>query len=199
MQHSVIRACGGAVAMGGVTWGAAKLFSPSTSEVNNQVEIWAGGVFQLGLLALLGVLWGTAATGTGRWTRGVVAAEVVAVVLALGWTVPHLFDANREQAGILPVLDVFWPLSMVGLIGVGVLVVRARRWPVPVRYLPLAASLLVPVDLAVIWAPESARNVVTGLYLAAAYGLLGVLIARDARRLAERAPTAPARASGSLA
>lgn len=77
-----------------------------------------------------------------------VAAETVAVMLAAGWTVPHLFEANREQDGILPVLDLFWPLSMVGLIVVGILVVRARRWPVPTRYLPLAASLLIRVDIA---------------------------------------------------
>jgi hypothetical protein len=84
MKPSTIRACGAAVALGGVTWSTAWWLSPSNPQTNSQVEIWASAVFQLGLLALLAVMWVTAATGTGRWGRGILAAEVVAVVLAVG-------------------------------------------------------------------------------------------------------------------
>ncbi len=157
---STIRALGALTAIGGVTWGVAWLLSPSENGVNSQVEIWAGGVFQLGLLGLLAVMWQTAATGTSRLARSILAAEVVALILAMGWTVPYLFDANRPTTGILIVLDAFWPLSMVGFIAVGVMVARARRWPAPLRYLPLAASLLIPVDIAFAWAPEDVRTAV---------------------------------------
>lgn len=197
MRRSGIRAAGATVALGGVMWGASWVFSPSTQEVNNQVEIWASAVFQLGLLALLAVVWATAATGTGRWARAVVAAETVAVVLAIGWTVPHLFEANREQDGLLPVLDLFWPVSMAGLIVMGAMVAWARRWPTHIRYLPLAASLTLAVDLATAWAPEPTRSLISGLYLAGTYGLLGFMIVRDAQQLSDQMATPPASAGRS--
>lgn len=127
-------------------------------------------------------MWVTAATGTGRVARSILAAEFVALVLAFGWTVPYLFDANRPTTGILVVLDAFWPLSMAGLIVVAALVARAKRWPAPLRYLPLAASLLIPVDIAVSWTPDEVRNAVMGVYLAATYGATGLLLIRQAHR-----------------
>lgn len=190
MTTAAIRGCGIATAVGGITWGAAWQFSPSSPEQNSQVEIWASGVYQLGLLALLAVLWATSATGPGRWGRTALAAEGVAVVLAIGWTVPYLFDANRGNAGLLVVLDFFWPLSLVGLIIIGVLVLRARRLPTPIRYLPLLASLYIPVEIAISWAPDTAQAAITALYLALAYALLGAMITRDAVRLAGLQPSA---------
>jgi hypothetical protein len=195
MKPSTIRACGATVALGGVTWATAWWLSPSNPQTNSQVEIWASAVFQLGLLALLAVMWATAATGTGRWGRGILAAEVVAVVLAIGWTLPYMVDANRANSGLLVVLDVFWPLSMAGLIVVGILVARARRWPAPTRYLPLAASLLIPVDIAISWAPDRVRSTVTVLYLGLAYGLLGLALIRDSARLGLSTPAGADHAS----
>lgn len=183
MNAVTIRGCGITTAAGGIIWGTAWLFSPSSNEQNSQVEIWASAPFQLGLLALLAVMWATCATGTGRWARTALALEGVAVVLAFAWTVPYLFDANRANTGLLAVLDFFWPLSMAGLIVVGVLVLRARRWPAPTRYLPLVASLLIPVDIALGFAPEAVGGVISALYLALSYGLLGAMVTRDAVRL----------------
>ena len=183
MNETTIRNLGALVTLGGVAWGVSWIFSPSDQGDNSQVEIWASGVFQLGLLSLLAVLWVTHGTGVTRTARGLLAAEVVAVVLALAWTVPYLFDANRPTTGILVVLDAFWPLSMLGLIVIGILVVRAGRWPRPLRYLPLVASLLIPVDIAVAWAPDVVRNTVMGAYLAVTYGLLGLAMICDSGRL----------------
>jgi hypothetical protein len=189
MNAATVRGCGVAVAVGGITWGAAWWFSPSARGQNSQVEIWASGVFQLGLLALLAVMWTTRATGTGRWSRWVLAAEGVAVLLASAWTVPYLVDANRPSTGLLAVLDPFWPLSMAGLIVVGVLVLLSRRWPAPSRYLPLVASLLIPIDIAIIWAPVAVRDAFIPLYLAVAYGLLGIAVIRQATPFARLATT----------
>lgn len=183
MSIRTIRGLGALIAAGGIVWGLAWIVSPSRQGVNSQVEIWASGVFQAGLLALLAVMWVTAATGTGRAARGVLAAEVVAVILAVAWTVPFLFDANRPHTGVLVVLDAFWPLSMAGLLVVGVMVARAGRWPGLLRYLPLVAALLIPVDLAVAWTPERVRDVVMGVYLALSYGATGAAMVRQADRL----------------
>ena len=127
MNVRTARSLGALVALGGVLWGAAWVVSPSEQGSNSQVEIWASGVFQLGLLGLLAVMWFSHATGLTRTARGVLAAEAVAVILAIAWTAPYLFDANRPTTGVLVVLDVFWPLSMAGLIVVGVMVARAAR------------------------------------------------------------------------
>jgi hypothetical protein len=189
MNAAAIRGCGIAVAVGGITWGAAWWLSPSNPAHNSQVEIWASGIFQLGLLAVLAVMWATRATGASRLGRAVLAAEGVAVLLASAWTIPYLVEANRPTTGLLAVLDPFWPVSMAGLIVVGALVVGARRWPTPTRYLPLAASLLLPIDLAVSWAPDAIRDAVTALYLAVTYGLLGTAISRHANPLADLAIT----------
>lgn len=189
MNQATVRSLGALVALGGVLWGLSWILTPSEQGDNSQVEIWASGVFQLGLLALLAVMWTSRATGTGRTARGLLAAEVVAVVLALAWTVPYLFDANRPTTGILVVLDAFWPLSMAGLIVVGVMLARAGQWPAPLRYLPLVAALVIPLDIAVSWAPADVRTTVMGGYLAVSYGLLGVGIVRESERLQPRERT----------
>jgi hypothetical protein len=181
-----VRWLGALVATGGVLWGLSWIMSPSDQDANSQVEIWASGVFQLGLLALLAVMWMSQATGTSRVARGFLAAEIVAVILAFAWTVPYLFDANRATTGVLVVLDVFWPLSMAGLIVIGILVARTARWPSPLRYLPLAASLLIPVDIAVAWTPDEVRNAVMGAYLAVSYGVLGLMLIRQADQVGTR-------------
>ncbi len=145
------------------------------------------GVFQLGLVALLAVMRATDATGTARVSRIVLNAEIVALALAIGWTIPFLFDANRPHTAVLIVLDAFWPLSMVGLIVVGVFVVRARRWPSPSRYLPLVSSLLIPVDivLSVAGLSPEGQNFVRSAYLALAYSLLGLSVIRQVAPLGE--------------
>jgi hypothetical protein len=177
------------VAFGAVAWSWGWLQAGVMPEgVNDQVEIWMSGLFQIGLIALLAVMRATDATGTTRFGRFVLNAEVVAVALAMAWTIPFLFDANRPNTGILVVLDAFWPLSMVGLVVVGIVVARAGRWPSPARYLPLAASLLIPVDIALMAAGLGleAQNVVRSAYLTLAYAALGVAIIRQVAPLAER-------------
>lgn len=183
MNPRTIQALGALTATGGIAWGIAWIVSPSRQGANSPIEIWTSGLFQVGLFALLAVMWVTAATGTGRVPRSVLAAEIVALTLAFAWTVPYLFDVNRPTTGVLVVLDAFWPLSMAGLIVVAVLVARAKRWPVPLRYLPLMASLLIPVDIAVSWAPDAVRDAVMGAYLASAYGATGIALIGQASRL----------------
>lgn len=183
MNKPTVKSLGALVTLGGTLWGLSWILAPSEQGDNSQVEIWASGVFQLGLLGLLAVMWVSQATGTSRTARGLLAAEIVAVVLALAWTVPYLFDANRPTTGVLVVLDAFWPLSMAGLIVIGAMVARAGQWPSPLRYLPLVAALLIPVDIAVSWAPDPARNAVMGVYLAASYGLLGLGMVRESEQL----------------
>jgi hypothetical protein len=195
MKSSTIRALGVLIALGAIIWSIGWLqagvrpIGPDGMPINDQVEIWASGVFQLGALALLLIMRATRATGTTRAGRWILNVEIVAMVLAIAWTIPYLFDANRPTNLLLTVLDVFWPLSMVGLIAVGVMVVRARRWPTPVRYLPLAASLIIPVDIVVslLGVSQWAEIVIRSALFSVSYTLLGIAVIWQVAPLAEPA------------
>ena len=53
----------------------------------------------------------------------------------------------------------------------------------------LLASLVIPVDLAMVWAPNGVRTVLTAVYLPLTYGLLGLVLVRDAATLSRLTPT----------
>jgi hypothetical protein len=183
MQTSTIRLTGILTAAGAVIWGVTSILSPSSPDLNNRPEILTSGIFQLGLMALLALMWTTAATGTRRAGRIVLAVEIVLLVLAIAWTVPFVANPNRDDGGILMVLDPFWPLSMLGTLVVGVMVARAGRWPRPLRYLPMIAGLQLVVDLSIAWAPTDVRVAVFGTYLSITYAAIGLMIVRQAPAL----------------
>lgn len=195
MKPSTVRVLGVLTGVGAIVWsiGWLQLGVPPEGTLD-QKEVAAGGVFQLGLLGLLAVMRATKATGTGRWGRLVLDAGIVMVVLAFAWTVPYAIDPARPDNIVLTVLDVFWPLSMVWLIVVGVAVVRAGRWPTPARYLPLAASLLIPVDLLLMAVPglgDWTLIVVRSVYFAVAYTLVGLVVVRQVAPLVESPDGSP--------
>lgn len=206
MRTTTVRWCGAAAAAGAVVWAITWLAAGVPEEgVNKAVEIWGSFAFQFGIVALLVAMRGTDATGTSRWGRWVLSGEAVLMALAIAWTVPHLADPNYQAKNddvVLMVLDAAWPLSMLGLVAVGVMVVRARRWPSPLRWLPLAASLLLPVDIVtmLLFGPWT-EIVLRALYMSATYGALGFLLVRQAdqvvqARSVEATPQAGAPRSG---
>lgn len=185
MRTTTVRWCGAAAAAGAVIWAITWMAAGVPEEgVNEAIEIWGGFGFQLGVVALLVAMRGTNATGTSRWGRWVVSGEAVLMALAIAWTVPHLADPNymtNNESVPLVVLDAAWPLSMLGLVAVGVTVARTRRWPSPLRWMPLAASLLIPVDIvAMLLFGPWAEIVVRAIYMSTTYGALGILLMRHA-------------------
>ncbi|WP_433298182.1 hypothetical protein ACQPZQ_20360 [Pseudonocardia sp. CA-142604] len=169
MGSATIRACGAAVALGGVIWGTAGLIAPTTDGVVRPVEVWASGAFLLGVIALVSVVRATRATGDGRWAGGLLAAELVMLALAALSTVITPTSPDYELAGALLVLDTAWPLSMLGLVAIAGAVVARRRWPARTRWLMLATSLWLPVGFV---APDA----VTSVYLIVVPLLLGAAI-----------------------
>lgn len=180
MSATTARMSGALVAIGALVWAATRLVIGVPAEgVNHPVEIWGSFAFQIGLVAFLGLAWATRATGAGRCGRLVLAVEIILLAMAIGWTIPHLWEANRPHDDLwIQVLDAGWPLSMLGLIAVGLAIARARRWSGAARWLPLAASLLIVVDIALVWLPLEVSHVFTFVYLAVAYTFLGIAIIR---------------------
>lgn len=191
VRTTTVRWCGAAAAAGAVIWSVTWIAAGVPEEgVNESVEIWGSFAFQLGVVALLVAMRGTDATGTSRWGRWVLSGEAVLMALAIAWTVPHLADPNymtNNESAFLVALDAAWPLSMLGLVAVAVTVVRADRWPSPLRWMPLAASLLIPVDVVtmLLFGPWT-EIVVRSLYMSATYGALGVLLVRHAAEVVSR-------------
>ena len=138
----------------------------------------ASGLFQLGLLALLRVLWRTQALGTGRIVRAAVVVESVLVTLAIGSTAADgLGLSDLSQPG-WALLDAFWPFSMLGMFIIGVRIAIAGRWHGVRRFWPMVAEswALVVIPSLMVFGPVVA-GVVAPLHLLVGYTVLGVLVA----------------------
>lgn len=179
MRTSTRRRCGAALATGSIAWAVCALIAgPIAEGANSRLELTGSFAFQLGILGLILALWVTNATGDGRWGRAVLSVQTVLVLLAIGWTVPHLFEPNMNDEGIIVALDAAWPLSMLWLIVVGATVARAHRWTGSMRWAPLVASLWFPVTILASAAGEWPALVASSLWLTATYGALGALLMR---------------------
>jgi len=142
----------------------------------------ASGLFQVGLLCLLRVLWRTRALGEGRLARGVLRLEAVMVLLAIGSTVADgLGVSDLAQPG-WAMLDAFWPLSMLGMFFIGIRIAIAGRWKGVTRFWPMVAEswALVVIPVLNVFG-EAAAAVVAPVHLVLGYGVLGVLVSRKER------------------
>lgn len=193
MKTSTIRLAGALIALGGIIWFITRLVvGPQPDDSMHATELAGGGIFQLGLIAMFLVIRATGGAGTGRGGRFVVNTGLVFMALATLWTVLAVLAPGLVDNPAVLVLDVFWPLSMVWLIVVGVAVMRARTWPSPARYLPFVGSFVIPVHLLaeLIGLTEWQSWAGPVLYLAIAYLLLGVVVIRRIPLLAEDRPEA---------
>jgi cytochrome bd-type quinol oxidase subunit 2 len=194
MRTSITRRCGAALVAGSVAWAACALIAgPIADGANSRLELAGSLAFQLALLCLIAALWVTEATGIGRWGRAALSVQLVLVLLAIGWTMPHIFDPNMADEGMIVALDTAWPLSMLWLVVLGITVARARRWVGTLRWATLVASLWFPVAILATAAGEWPGLVVSSLWLVAGYGVLGALLMRGRESEIAAAPEDAAR------
>lgn len=138
----------------------------------------SSGLFQLGLLALLRVLWCTRALGEGRLARAVLRVEAGAVTLALGSTAADgLGVSDMDQLG-WTLLDAFWPLSMLGMFFLGIRIAVAGRWTGVRRFWPSVAESWAVVTIpSLALLGETGGLVVGCTHLVLGYAVLGLLVA----------------------
>ena len=138
----------------------------------------ASGIFQLGLLALLHVLWRTDALGSGRIAKAAIGVETVLVALAIGSTLADGIGVSDLNQPGWALLDAFWPLSMLGMFFIGVRIAIAGRWRGVRRIWPLIAEswAVVTIPTLMVLGPDAAQ-VVAPLHLLAGYVVLGLLVA----------------------
>ena len=134
--------------------------------------------FQIGLIFLVTVQMRTGAIGTGRLARTLLHVEHVllglATVSSLMWALtPGLYDTP-----IFLIIDIFWPLSMLGMAAIGIRIAIAGRWTGVARFWPTVAESWAPVTVpTALLLPAAAQYVGAG-HLLIGYVALGVILAR---------------------
>lgn len=174
----------------GLTAGAAAfattffVYGVAETEIASRISDLGGLALQLGLFGLLTVMLRTGATGTSRIARGMIRFEFGLLSLATFWSVAHALVPDEMRGAIwLAVLDVFWPLSMLGMFVIGIKVAVAGRWTGLLRAWPLVAEswAIVVLPIMGIFGP-TVGGPAAGLHLLLGYGILGVLLARMPER-----------------
>ena len=137
------------------------------------------GLFQVGVMFLLRVLWRTRAIGSGRIARTVIRVEAGVLSLAMLSTfVDAIGVSNLEQPGWL-VLDLCWPLSMLGMFLIGIRIAIAGRWHGTSRFWPMVAESWAVVTVpALAVGGETVGQLVGAGHLLVGYAVLGVIVAR---------------------
>jgi hypothetical protein len=175
----LVRRAGITVAAGSTLWAAGLALFGLDAEPGWQAtaEILSSLMFQIGLVALVAVQLRTGATGTGRLARFFLHAEHVllglAIVSTLAWAV---FPEQGDAAWFLA-LDAFWPLSMLGMAGIGIRIAIAGRWKGLARFWPLGAESWAPVVIPVSAVFAGAASFVGAAHLLVGYAVLGVILA----------------------
>jgi hypothetical protein len=174
----LVRAAGASVTVGSTAWAVGILsfgLDPEPGWRGTVVHL-ASLLFQLGLVALVAAQLRTGATGTGRLARFFLHAEHVllglAMVSTLAWT---FFPASRDDAWFLA-LDVFWPLSMLGMFAIGVRIAVAGRWTGAARWWPLGAESWAPVNVPIALTLPTLAPYTGACHLLVGYAALGVVL-----------------------
>jgi hypothetical protein len=165
------RRTGLAVAAGSLVWSAAMFVAnPQSTDGTDILINDIGGLgFQASLFALITLQLRTGATGTTRFARGLLRTEYVLLALATLWTILHAALPWARDDMWLAVLDVFWPLSMLGMFVIGVKIAFAGRWRGAARFWPLVAE-----SWAVVSVPAfGIFGATVGQYVGASHLLIG--------------------------
>jgi hypothetical protein len=138
-------------------------------------------LFQIGVLALVRVLWRTEALGTGRLARLALRVETGALALAVLSTLSDLVGLTNLDNPASLALDFFWPISMAGMFLIGIRIAVAGRWKGLSRFYPMVAEswAVVTVPTMGIFGPGAARWVAVA-HLLVGYAVLGRVVARKA-------------------
>ena len=166
---------------GAVAWGLDSLIlgTDPSGTWEEAISSITSGTFQLGLLGLLTVLFATKALGDGRLARFFLRLEGVVLFFAMGSTfVDGIGVSDLDKAGWV-LLDMSWPLSMLGMFLIGLRVAIAGRWHGRARFWPLVAESWGPVVVPTYGIfGGTVAGVVSFVHLCVGYGVLGQIVAR---------------------
>ncbi|MFI0484952.1 hypothetical protein [Actinomadura sp. 9N215] len=171
------RIAGAALAAGTTAWIAGLLEGGvRISEEVVPAEIWGSLAFLVGVMALVVLVLSTNATGH-RKGRYIAIVEMVLLVPAMVWCPLVIAYPDDTPAWVTP-FDMCWPLSMLGMLVIGIAVVRVGRYRGLLRW----QFLLCGLWLVVAGVGQGALGDDGGTYpgmvwLGLTYGLLGLRLA----------------------
>ncbi len=172
---------GAMLTTGALAWSSTiAVFGLDSEGIGGQYLHNAGAfLFQLGVLALVRVLWRTRAIGGGRLARGVLRVETAALAVAMVSTLSDFFGFTDLDNPVSLAIDLFWPVSMLGMFLIGIRIAVAGRWKGLSRFYPMVAEswAVVTVPTMGIAGPGVARWV-GALHLVVGYAVLGRIVAR---------------------
>ncbi len=172
---------GRVLSAGAVAWSAAIFAVGQEPDTAVGLAVFGGGsgLFQLGLLFLLGVLWRTQALGSGRISRGVIRLEAALVSLAMVSTFVDAIGVSDLSKPLWAMLDAFWPLSMLGMFLIGIRIAVAGRWTGLSRFWPMVAESWAVVTIpALVVGGDLIGQLVGAAHLLVGYTVLGVIVSR---------------------
>ncbi|WP_299575639.1 hypothetical protein [uncultured Williamsia sp.] len=172
------RTAGTLLTLGSLAWIGMLPFTADSSDhgLSGVMGALAALAFQAGVVWLLATQYRTAAMGDGRVARGFHRAEFV---LMGGAMVSTVLDGLGTLHGtpVWAVFDACWPLSMFGMLGIGIRVAIAGRWTGILRWWTLGAQswfALVPVAMT----GGALAMALPSVHVVVGYAVLGVLLAR---------------------
>ncbi len=140
------------------------------------------GLFQVGLMGLLTVLWQSQAIGSGRLARFFLRPEAVILTLAMASTFVDTIGVSDLDSVQWILLDMCWPLSMLGMFFIGIRIAIHGRWKGASRWWPMVAESWAVVTVPTLGVfGETAAGFVAVLHLLVGYCVLGLLVARKER------------------
>ncbi|TKJ21688.1 hypothetical protein [Blastococcus sp. CCUG 61487] len=176
-----VRFGGIAMAVGAAAWaiGSALTYDVDPAVGDYPLAYKASSLlFQLGLVALIGVQLRTRATGTGRLARRLLHAEHVLLGLAIVSSIQWMVAPEVSEDGFWLALDAFWPLSMLGMAAIGIRIAIAGRWRGAARVWPAVAEtwflFMIP---AIILVGDEGSAFVSAGHLLLGYTTLGLILA----------------------
>jgi hypothetical protein len=179
-----VRRAGALMAVGAASWATSILTVSSTpdSVAGERFHDGTGLLFQVGVFAVVTAMARTGAIGPSRGARVFLRVERVLLALAMVWSALHFADPVwADGNGLVIALDAFWPLSMLGMLVLGIKVFRARRWSGSLRTAPLVAETWVVFAVPAFGISQALdlpllAQLVAGLHLLVGYTRLGVLM-----------------------
>ncbi len=178
--QALVRRAGAAVTAGAVVWATSMVVVGNNPESSLGITFsdLLAVPFQLGLFALVTAQLRTRATGTSRVARGMLRVEYLLLSLATIWSLAHGLLPGQRDAVWLAVLDVFWPLSMLGMCVIGVKIAFTGRWRGAARIWPAIAEswALVTIPVMGVFGP-AVGDVFGAAHLLVGYATLGLILA----------------------
>lgn len=178
---TLVRLGGVAMAVGAAAWALGSVLTYEVDPASDEYPFAykaSSLLFQLGLVALVAVQLRTRATGTGRLARGFLHVEHGLLALAIASSLQWMFAPGVSEDAFFVALDLFWPLSMLGMAAIGIRIAIAGRWRGAARVWPAIAetwALVMFPAMAVV--SEDAVSFVSAGHLLVGYTALGVILA----------------------